>query len=132
MPESIEVSAVLPGQPAQWYRAWIDSREHGAITGAEAAIESRVGGRFSAWGGYIKGRTVVLEPFGRIVQAWRTTDFPEGSPDSVLEVLLEEVPEGTRITLKHSEIPDGRSSEYRQGWIDYYIQPMREYAWKRK
>jgi activator of HSP90 ATPase len=31
----------------------------------------------------------------------------------------------TRLTLKHSRIPDGQGEVYRQGWEDYYFQPMK-------
>ena len=127
MSEKLSMSTVLAATPQRVFRAWLDSREHGAFTGGAAEIDARVGGRFSAWDGYIEGTTLELEPPRRIVQFWRTTEFPEGSPDSRLEVLLEEVPEGARLTLVHTEIPDGQSESYRQGWEDYYFAPMRKY-----
>jgi uncharacterized protein YndB with AHSA1/START domain len=89
MADSFRVSAVLPTSPQEVYDAWLDGDQHGAYTGAEAAIEPGIGGAFSAWDGYISGTTLELEPPGRIVQAWRTTEFPPGSPDSRLEILLE-------------------------------------------
>lgn len=67
-----------------------------------------------------------LEPGRRIVQSWRTSDFEATDPDSQIEVLLEEVPDGTKITLRHTGIPDGQSG-YEQGWRDNYFDPMREY-----
>jgi uncharacterized protein YndB with AHSA1/START domain len=125
--DSFEVSAVLPAQPGEVYRAWLDSAGHSALTGARAEVEPRVGGRFTAWDGYIEGRTLELEPGQRILQAWRTSEFPDGSPDSRLEVLLEKVRGGTRITLRHSEIPAGQGTEYAQGWADNYFTPMKRY-----
>jgi len=125
--ERIEVSAVFPGAPQQFFEAWLDSGRHAAFTGAGAEIDPAVGGQFTAWDGYIQGSNRLLEPFHRIVQGWRTTEFPPGSPDSTLEILFEEEDGSTRITLLHSEIPDGQGEEYRQGWMDYYFEPMREY-----
>ena len=61
------------------------------------------------------------------MQSWRTTDFPEGAEDSRLEVLLDEVPGGTRVTLLHTNIPDGQGEEYEQGWKEYYLEPMKRY-----
>jgi len=127
MLETIELSTILPVSPEKLYRAWMDSAEHTAFTGGAAIIEPQVGGAFSAWDGYIQGVTLVLEPYRRIVQTWRSSDFPEASADSRLEVLLDEVQAGTKLTLIHSEIPDGQGEEYRQGWVENYFNPMEEY-----
>jgi activator of HSP90 ATPase len=127
MLETIELSIILPVSPEKLYRAWLDSAEHTAFTGGAANIEPQVGGAFSAWDGYIRGVTLVLEPYQRIVQTWRSSDFPEASANSRLEVLLDEVEAGTKLTLIHSEIPDGQGEEYRQGWVESYFNPMEEY-----
>ncbi len=128
MTESIELSTTFPASADRIYRAWLDSAEHAAFTGGAAQIDPAQGGAFSAWDGYIHGTNLELEPYRRIVQAWRTTDFPHGSPDSRLEILLEPVSESeTRITLLHSQIPDGQGQEYLLGWQDYYFTPMRAY-----
>ena len=127
MLEKIELSTIFPAGPERIYRAWLDSAEHTAFTGGAAIIEPQVGGAFSAWDGYIQGVTLVLEPYRRIVQTWRTTEFPEASADSRLEVLLEEVEAGTKLTLIHSEIPAGQGEDYRQGWVENYFNPMEEY-----
>jgi len=119
MTEAITVSTTLPASPEAVYRAWLDAREHSLFRGAKATVERRVGGKFTAWDGYIQGRTLEVEPDRRIVQSWRTTEFPEGSGDSRLEVLLEAVGAGTRVTLVHTNIPDGQGKEYEQGWLDY-------------
>lgn len=125
--DSFEVSAVLPASPEQVYQAWLDAEEHSAFTGGEAEVEAFVGGKFSAWDGYIEGRTLELEPGRRIVQAWRTTEFPPNARDSRLEVLLAKTRGGTRITLKHSNIPIGQGKEYEQGWEEHYFAPMKVY-----
>ncbi len=125
--ESLELSWTLPVPPAEVYRAWLDSEAHGRFTGSKAQVEPGVGGQFSAWDGYIQGRTLELEPERRIVQAWRTAEFPESSDDSRLELLLESVEEGTRITLVHTEIPEGQGGSYQKGWGEFYVTPMARY-----
>lgn len=127
MTESLRVSITLKAPPERVYRAWLSSQEHAAFTGGEAKIVPRTGGKFTAWDGYISGKTVELEPFKRIVQSWRTTEFPEGSPDSRLEILLEGLKAGTKVTLVQSEIPDGQGKQYKKGWHDFYFKPMKEY-----
>ena len=128
MAESFEVLTFFPSITAQqMYNAWLDSETHSAFTGSPAQIDPQVGGQFTAWDGYIQGQTLETEPFRRILQAWRTTEFPEGSPDSRLEILIEEVNDGVQITLVHSDIPEGQGEDYRQGWSEYYFDPMGRY-----
>ncbi|MFZ5481740.1 MAG: SRPBCC domain-containing protein [Myxococcota bacterium] len=123
--EDIEVTGVVPAPPARVYAAFLDGEAHGEMTGATATSDPRVGGAFTAWDGYIEGKHLELDPPRRIVQAWRSSEFPKKAPDSRLEIRLEPHPEGTRVTFVHTGIPDGQGASYRQGWEDYYLEPMR-------
>ena len=127
MKNGFVLSETLHARPAEVYKAWLSSQGHTAMTGSPAQVDGTLGGEFSAWDGYIFGRTLELTPDQRIVQAWRTSEFPDGAPDSKVEVLLEEVPEGTKVTLLHQEIPEDQVDSYRQGWEDFYFRPMKEY-----
>ena len=90
-------------------------------------MDGKVGGAFTAWDGYIFGKTLEIESPRRIVQAWRTSEFPEGAPDSRVDILFEEVKDGTKLTLVHSDMPEDQVESYRQGWEDFYFKPMKEY-----
>jgi uncharacterized protein YndB with AHSA1/START domain len=127
MSGSFQVSTILPADPERIYKAWLDSSEHGQFTGGKAEINPIAGGIFTAWDGYIKGITLELVPFSRILQAWRAEDFPVEAEDSLLEIRLEEVPGGTRLTLNHSNVPDEQVEEFKQGWLDFYFTPMNAY-----
>lgn len=127
MSENLDLSVELPATPQQVYEAWLDSAAHGQFTGSPAQIDPRVGGKYTAWDGYITGETTTLEPYRRILQTWRSSEFPEGAEDSLLEVLLAEIPGGTKLTLRHTNIPDGQSGMYEEGWRDYYFKPMLAY-----
>lgn len=97
------------------------------MTGNPANVDGKMGGKFTAWDGYIFGSTLELEQDQRIVQAWRTSEFPDNASDSRLEVLFEEATEGTKVTLIHSDMPEDQIDSYRQGWEDFYFKPMKEY-----
>jgi activator of HSP90 ATPase len=127
MADLFTISTVLAASAQRVYQAWLSSAEHSAMTGGAAQIDPNVGGKFSAWDGYITGKTFELEPYRRIVQSWRTVEFPADAPDSRLEILLEEDAEGTRLTLKHSDIPAGQGSSYESGWASNYFDPMKDY-----
>ena len=127
MPESFEVEAVIPAGPERVYAAWLDTKEHGAFTGAPALVEPWVGGRFTAHDGYLHGITLQLEPGKRIVQSWRSTEFPQGTPDSRIYVDLSPVKEGTLIRIKHVDVPMGQTRLYKPGWLQRYFKPMSKY-----
>jgi hypothetical protein len=67
-----------------------------------------------------------LEPPRRILQQWRTSEFDDSDKDSILEILFESEGDGTRVTIRHSDLP-GHGMQYRQGWIDSYFVPMMAY-----
>lgn len=122
-----EVSDAIPATPHDIYAAWLSSAGHSAMTGSDAEVDPAVGGAFEAWDGYITGRTISLDPDRRIVQSWRTSEFDESQPDSQIEVLLEPDGEGTRVTIRHSNVPDGQLGYEQGGWQESYFEPMREY-----
>jgi uncharacterized protein YndB with AHSA1/START domain len=127
MSEAFEISTVLPAPPDRVYAAWLSSDQHAAMTGGSADIDPRVGGKHSAWDGYITGTTLELDPSRRIVQSWRTAEFPADSADSRLEIVLDLAGVGTRLTLNHSDIPDGQGASYQSGWVENYFEPMKNY-----
>jgi uncharacterized protein YndB with AHSA1/START domain len=127
MPESFEVETVLPVEPERVYNAWLDTREHAAFTGSPALVEAWVGGRFTAHDGYSHGITLQLEAGKRIVQAWRSSEFPTGTPDSKVYVDLEAVKGGTRLRILHRDVPSGHAKRYRTGWLTKYFKPMAKY-----
>lgn len=128
MENGFEISETFPAPPAAVYAAWLSSQGHTGMTGSPAVVDGRTGGKFSAWDGYITGTTLELTPDRRIVQAWRTGDFPDNTPDSHLEILLEEPAHGvTTVTLLHRHLPKDQIESYRQGWQDFYFKPMKEY-----
>jgi len=122
------------------YKAWLSTEGHSAITGSPAKVDGTVNGDFTAWDGYIWGMFLELEENKKIVQAWRTSEFPSEAEDSIVEILLEEdhgktgldTPQkargySTTLTLKHSNIPEGQADGYKTGWEDFYFKPMKEY-----
>src|ERR1044071_8043973 len=101
MKNGFTLSEIIPARPAEIYEAWLTSKGHTAMTGSPAKVDGNVAGQFSAWDGYIFGKTLQLTPHQRIVQAWRTTEFPGDALDSHLEIFFEEVSDGTKVTLIH-------------------------------
>ena len=125
--DSFQVSCVLPVDAATLYRDWMSSKAHTLFTGGTAKIDPTVGGKHSAWDGYIWGENLELENGKRIVQSWYTSNFPDGAEPSKIEVKFENNSEGCKLTLIHTNIPDGMGKEYEDGWQEHYFAPMMDY-----
>ena len=126
MMKTFTLSEWFPASPDEVYLAWLDSEGHSHMTGSPARISSKVGEEFEAWDGYIFGKNLELEPGKRILQAWRTTEFEPSERDSLVEIIFEPSSDGTKVIINHSNLP-AHGSQYQQGWVDFYFQPMKEY-----
>jgi len=127
MPDAFRITSMVPGLPERVYAAWLDSSAHTAFTGKTAKIDPSIGCKFVALDGYIHGRTVDLLPGRRIVQTWRTKEFPHSAHDSRLEIQFESAEGATRVTILHSLLPEGQGDRYKKAWTDRYFHPMRGY-----
>ena len=117
----------IPATPQQIYDAWLDTDGHTKMTGGCAHATPDPGGSFDAWDGYISGINLELEPGRRILQSWRTTQFEDEDEDSVIEVLLEPVDGGTKLTLHHRNVPEGHTGYEDGGWQEHYFDPMKRH-----
>jgi activator of HSP90 ATPase len=127
MKNEFALTVTINAKADKIYEAYLSSEGHTAITGSPARVDGTVDGDFSAWDGYIQGMFLELEKNKKIVQAWRTSEFPSEAEDSIVEILLEESHGKTKLTLKHSNIHEGQAEDYKTGWEDFYFKPMREY-----
>ena len=120
---------ILKVSPKQVYEAYVDPKKHSEFTDSKATGKPVVGGKFTAWDGYISGKFLELEEGKRVVQEWTSTDFPEGYPPSTLELTFCEVPKGTEteITMVHSNVPKEQADEVAEGWTEFYWNPLKEY-----
>jgi uncharacterized protein YndB with AHSA1/START domain len=121
------LTEVIPATPQAIYDAWLDSDGHTGMTGGKAEMSKSPGGGYTAWDGYISGKNLELEPGRRIVQSWRTTQFPQGHGDSKIMVTLIPAEGGTLLKLVHTDVPDGQTSYEKGGWQTHYFEPMKKY-----
>jgi len=108
------------------YETWLSSEGHTKMTGGSAVVSDIIGGKFTAWDGYIEGENIDLKPNKRILQTWRTSEFKEDEEDSKIEVLLNEVDGKTELTLIHANLSES-GEQYKNGWQDHYFEPMAKY-----
>jgi uncharacterized protein YndB with AHSA1/START domain len=124
---TITQTVQVDASPDRVYDALMDSKKHAKFTGSPADISPKVGGEFTAWDGYISGKNLELVPGKKIVQAWKTTEWPEGYPHSRLEITLAKKKGGTELRMVHSKVPAEQSDDYTSGWISSYWDPLCAY-----
>ena len=127
MKNEFTLTVTIHAKAEKIYNAWLSTEGHSAITGSPAKVDGTVNGDFTAWDGYIWGMFLELEPNHRILQAWRTAEFPSEAEDSIVEILLEEDHGKTKLTLNHSNMPEDQTDGYKSGWEDFYFKPMKKF-----
>ena len=125
--KTISQRIIVAASPEEAYDAYVDEKKHSEFTGSEAKIDPKVGGRFTAWDGYIKGKNVELIRGRKIVQEWATSEWPADYPPSRLELSFRKVKTGAEILMEHSGVPVDEVDEVEQGWIDFYWDPLKTY-----
>jgi activator of HSP90 ATPase len=124
MSKPIRQTVTFKATPHKVYQMLMDSRKHAKFTNAPASISRKVGGRITAYDGYITGSNLELDPDKKIVQAWHASDWPADHL-SLVTFLFVQVKSGTRLIFTHRGVPDKYYESIKQGWIDYYWAPMK-------
>jgi len=124
MEKTLRQTRTFRATAKELYDLLMDSKQHSAVTGAPAKISAKIGGKFTAFGGDLEGTTLELTPNKKIVQSWRSSDWPPGVYSRATFVFSPAGKGKTKLTFTQSGIPEGQYEDIRQGWITYYWEPM--------
>lgn len=124
---TIRQSEFIPAAPSAVYRAFVDAKTHSEFTGASATFERREGGRFSVADGYITGKFLRLQNARRIVQEWKTSEWPANAPPSLLELRFVPRENGTEVQMVQTQVPAEQATRYKKDWADQYWTPLKKY-----
>jgi uncharacterized protein YndB with AHSA1/START domain len=129
----IEQIVFFKATPEDVYDALLDPKKHSKFTGSPATTSARKGATFTAWDDYITGKNLELVKGKKIVQEWKTTEWPDGYPVSRLEFTLTPKKNGgTELKMTHSKVPEEQVAKYSSGWKSEYWDPLGEYFAERK
>lgn len=86
--------------------------------GQRAELDAHPDGRFAVDinGSLVRGRYLVVTP-ERIVFTWGfagSAELPPGS--STVEVTFARCPEGTEVTIRHTDLPASERPDHSRGW----------------
>jgi activator of HSP90 ATPase len=111
--------------PHDVFEILMDSKKHAKFTGGQAKISRKIGGKFSVWNGGINGNNIEIIPDKKIVQNWRTDDWPKDYFSKII-FSFRRVKNGTKLIFRHLGIPKDEYDDIKQGWFDYYWEPMKK------
>jgi len=98
----------------------METKKHTAFTkNGLAKISKKVGGTFSAHGGYISGFNLNLIENKLIVQAWRARNWPKGVY-SIVSFKIGKEGAGTKLIFDHTGLPEKEVDHLAEGWKKMY------------
>ena len=125
--KNINQRVTFAAAPARVYAALLETDQHARFTGERARIEPQIGGKFTCYGDYISGVTLELEQNKRIVQAWRSRNWPVGTY-SIVTFMLSGKPGGkTELRFTQVGVPAKDYRRKSQGWRTHYWDPLKRF-----
>jgi activator of HSP90 ATPase len=114
--------------PDRLYQIYVNAKEHALATGQPAVIDTREGGAFSAYGGYLTGRFIRLVPDQLVVQFWRSKHFKDTDADAILSIAFRKNEYGqTETELILTNVPNDVTRHDNSSWNHFYWEPFRAY-----
>jgi uncharacterized protein YndB with AHSA1/START domain len=130
MTKTIRQTVTINADPKRVFAALIDEKHHAGFTGEKAVISKKVGGAFTCYGGYLTGINLDLVASKRIVQAWRSKDWPPGMFSIVTFALSRAAGGRTKLAFTQVGLPAGDVKGKSEGWRNFYWKPLKAYLEK--
>ncbi|HEY3250306.1 MAG TPA: SRPBCC family protein [Ignavibacteria bacterium] len=123
--KNLKQSIRIKAKPSEVYSALMDSRKHAKFSGSPAKISKKVGGKFTAFEGYLDGENLELDENRKIVQRWHAKGWPEGHYSKVT-FSLKPFSGGTKLLFFHTGIPEEHYESIKKGWVEHYWDPIKK------
>jgi uncharacterized protein YndB with AHSA1/START domain len=126
----IRQTVTIAAPPKKVYEALIDEKKHAKFTGNPATISRKVGGAFACYGDHLEGFNLELVAAKRIVQAWRSKNWPKGMYSIVTFALARKPGGKTRLSFTQVGLPPSDVRQKTRGWKDFYWKPLKAHLEK--
>lgn len=127
MSHNINIEKLLPATTAQVMQMLTEQKQIEIWSGEDAVFEAKVGGQISLFTGWMNGLVQQIDE-SELKYTWRTSEWDETIPDSMVHITLKPVGEGTMLYLQHSLLPDeDEVKSHLHGWEDFFFVPLEDY-----
>ncbi|MFN0090750.1 MAG: SRPBCC domain-containing protein [Acidimicrobiales bacterium] len=122
---ALDFDVFIAAAPATVWEFWVDPARMCEWWGAEAELDPRPGGVcrvvMGPEGPVMSGSYVELTPFERLVLLFGWEGEQHGVPPRSTRVEVTLAPEagGTRLVLRHSQLPPAAAADHHHGWAHY-------------
>ncbi len=125
MTKTITQTVKFKGSSAkEVYGIYMNSKKHAAATGAPAEITKKVGEKWKAYKGQLRGTNLLVKANKTVVQTWRMKGW---KADSVLTLQFDDTDEGCQLTMVHALVPEEQAAHVKKGWTKMYWAPFKKY-----
>ena len=128
MTKEIRHKVIIHATPPAVYGALMNEKKHALFTGAPAKIGAKVGSAFRCYNSYINGVTLDLAPGKRIVQAWRSRDWPKGHYSIVVFKLSKQSGGRTQLDFTQTGVPASDYNDKNKGWRTHYWERLKKFV----
>ncbi|MCE9599107.1 MAG: SRPBCC domain-containing protein [Spirochaetia bacterium] len=127
MPDLI-FSELIRAPIGEVYKALTTARLMDDWGGGPARFQARPGGKWSLWDGIMHGVVKDVQNPNRIAFTLREIHWHERDLDSLVSIQLTEIERGTRIELRHSNLPSRKVRQHHEeAWGDVYLGPIKAF-----
>ena len=121
----VEREAIVACSVDEAWRWWTEPERLVSWMGSDAEVDLRPGGaiRIAYGNGAVMiGKLIALDPPRRLAFTWGWEDPAEvvRPGQSRVEVDFEPLDRGTRVRVRHHDLPDGERAGHAEGW-DYFL-----------
>lgn len=121
---TIQQDVTINATPDAVYEVLTNAEKFSEMSGGRPAeISSNVGGAVSLFGGAISALNIELVPGVRVVQSWRSADWPAGV-HSIIRFELSADGAGTKLSFTQAGHPEEAAAHLNEGWNQMYWGPM--------
>lgn len=122
--KTIQQTVNFRSSPHDVYEALMDEKKHSQFTESKASISRKVGGKISAYDGYIEGKNLQLIKDKKIVQEWRSSEWPDGHY-SRATFSITKTKSGAKLIFTQTNVPNEHYKSISDGWKEHYWQKMK-------
>lgn len=129
MTDPIVKILTIEADPATVWRALTDPAILAVwMVDDSAAVDLRIGGRFSLFAGATTGQFTEIDPPKTLAYTWRQSTWPSAWPDSHVRWELRPAGSATALTLTHTDFPtQAERDSHDEGWDIYWLEAMVDY-----
>lgn len=119
---------VVYATPDEVFEALTDPGIIAAWGGGFSVVESKPGGHFELFDGWVKGEITHYKAGKELGFTWKPAEWDKRTKPSDVHMKFMPHAAGTDVVLVHTNFPsEEEATKHGNGWIDYVFDPLNDY-----